>query len=53
MNQSLDAKPFRVFLESETGEKEIDLTKVSAAEVLRNDMVRHRITGTIPSGAGL
>ena len=50
MNQSLDTKPLRVFLESETGEKEIDLTKVSAAEVLRNDLVRHRLTGTIPSG---
>jgi uncharacterized protein YjbI with pentapeptide repeats len=50
MNQSLDTKPLRVFLESETGEKEIDLTKVSAAEVLRNDLVRHRLTGAIPSG---
>jgi uncharacterized protein YjbI with pentapeptide repeats len=50
MNQSLDANPLRVFLESETGEKEIDLTKSSAAEVFRNDLVRHRLTGTIPSG---
>lgn len=50
MNQSLDPKPLRVFLESETGEKEIDLTKASAAEILRNDLIRHRLTGTIPSG---
>ena len=50
MNQSLDAKPLRVFLVTDRGENEVDLTKASSAEVFRNDLVRHRLTGTLPSG---
>jgi uncharacterized protein YjbI with pentapeptide repeats len=50
MDQYLDSKPLRVFLETDHGENEIDLTKVSPAEFFRNDLIRHRITGTLPSG---
>lgn len=50
MDQYLDTKPLRVFLETDRGENEIDLSKVSPAEFFRNDLIRHRLTGTLPSG---
>jgi uncharacterized protein YjbI with pentapeptide repeats len=44
------SKPLRIFLETDRGENEIDLTKASPSEFFRNDLIRHRFTGTLPSG---
>jgi len=50
MDHYLDTKPLRVFLETDKGENEVDLTNVSPAEFFRNDLIRYRLTGTFPSG---
>jgi uncharacterized protein YjbI with pentapeptide repeats len=48
MDHHLSPKPLRVFLEDDAGEKEVDLAKVAPTEFFKNDLIRYRITGTIP-----
>ena len=43
MDQHLDSKPLRVFVETDRGENEVDLTKVSPATFFRNDLIRLRL----------
>src|ERR1041385_7919677 len=50
MDQNLDTNPLRVFQETDQGESEIDLTKISPTNFFRNDLIRYRLTGTFPSG---
>lgn len=50
MNHYLDPRPLRVFLEGDNGEKEVDLTKITPADFFKNDLIRYRITGTVPAG---
>ena len=49
MDQYLEPRPLRIFTESDGGEKEVDLTKVAPADFFKNDLIRYRITGTVPS----
>jgi uncharacterized protein YjbI with pentapeptide repeats len=49
MDHYLDLRPLRVFLEGDNGEKEVDLTKVAPADFFKNDLIRYRIIGTVPS----
>jgi uncharacterized protein YjbI with pentapeptide repeats len=44
-----DSKALRVFLESDEGDKEIDLTKVDPQKFFKNDLIRYRLSGTIPA----
>jgi uncharacterized protein YjbI with pentapeptide repeats len=48
MDHHLAPRPLRVFLESDQGEKEVDLTTVTPTEFFKNDLIRYRLTGTIP-----
>src|ERR1043165_8395379 len=50
MDHSLSSKPLRVFLENDADEKEINLAQVSPIDFFKNDLIRYRLTGTIPQG---
>lgn len=50
MDQNLDTNPLRVFQETDQGDSEIDLAKISPTNFFRNDLIRYRLTGTFPSG---
>lgn len=50
MDHYLDPRPLRIFLEGDDGEKEVDLTNAALADFFKNDLIRYRITGTIPPG---
>jgi uncharacterized protein YjbI with pentapeptide repeats len=51
MDHHLDSRPLRIFLEGDAGEREIDLTKVAPADLFQNDLIRYRVTGTVPPGS--
>jgi uncharacterized protein YjbI with pentapeptide repeats len=49
MDQYLEPRPLRIFTENDGGEKEVDLAKVAPADFFKNDLIRYRITGAVPS----
>ena len=50
MDEELMPQRLRIFLEGDVGETEVDLYKVSSSEFFKNDVIRYRLTGTIPIG---